>query len=212
MDQTTRGRIVTGLTAALLLSATASAQSDPTAAASRVTARDGAASFEVATNMFGTTVQGKSSALATATVVGTGGAGLQIAHMEATLPAASLKTGIKLRDQHMLKYIFQTPDGQVPDVQFAGDGADCTRSEKSAAYTCTASGTLSLRGVSRPFTMALEVTPQGQAYHVKGDGTVALSAYGIPRPSQFGVKTEDEVKIHVEFTARAQSATAAGVR
>ena len=32
---------------------------------------------------------------------------------------------------------------------------------------------------------------------------VKLSAYGIERPSQLGVTTTDDVKLHLEFTAKA---------
>ena len=34
------------------------------------------------------------------------------------------------------------------------------------------------------------------------DGTVKLSAYGIEQPSQFGVHTLDDVKLHLDFTVR----------
>ena len=40
-------------------------------------------------------------------------------------------------------------------------------------------------------------------------GQVTLSAYGIERPSQFGVRTEDEVRIRVDFSARRATSTTA---
>ncbi len=55
----------------------------------------------------------------------------------------------------------------------------------------------------------------GDAYRAAGDGIVKLSSYGISRPSQLGVTTTDEVKLHLEFTAKAaasQMARAGDVR
>jgi hypothetical protein len=60
--------------------------------------------------------------------------------------------------------------------------------------------------------MTLEVVQDGDLYRVKGDGRVALSTFGIARPSQLGVTVEDEVKLHVEFNARRPPTTTARVR
>ena len=67
------------------------------------------------------------------------------------------------------------------------------------------SGELAIRGTSRPFSMTLVVRPQKDTYRVAGDALVKLSDYGITPPSQLGVTTRDEVKLHVEFTARIAS-------
>ena len=40
---------------------------------------------------------------------------------------------------------------------------------------------------------------------VPGNATVKLSTYGIPPPSQLGVRTEDEVQLRVEFVAKPSS-------
>jgi hypothetical protein len=57
--------------------------------------------------------------------------------------------------------------------------------------------------------VTLEIEQNGEAYRVKGSGQVTLSAYGIERPSQFGVRTEDEVRIRVDFSARRATSTTA---
>ena len=172
---------------------------------------EGSVSFEVATNVFSTTVAGKSTALAGSTTVRETGAELQLEQVEATVPVTSLRTGIRLRDEHMRKYIFETGDGQLPDVTFSARNISCSQAS-SNAYTCPTSGTLSIRGTSRPIDVELKVLKNGDGFHVSGDTLVTLSSYGIERPSQFGVRTDDKVKIHVEFKASSAAATSARAR
>ena len=177
--------------------------------ATRVSVAAGTVSFEVATNVFGTTVRGTSRALMAAALVRSSATELRLERLEASMPVTSLRTGINLRDQHMLKYIFKTADGQLPDLHFAADAADCPRRDAGAALACVASGALTIRGAARPFAVTLEIEQNGEAYRVKGSGQVTLGAYGIERPSQFGVRTEDEVRIRVDFSARRATSTTA---
>jgi polyisoprenoid-binding protein YceI len=172
---------------------------------------EGSVSFEVATNVFSTTVAGKSTALAGSTTVRETGAELQLEQVEATVPVTSLRTGIRLRDEHMRKYIFETGDGQLPDVTFSARNIRCSQASPNG-YTCPTSGTLSIRGTSRPIDVELKVERNGDGFHVSGDTLVTLSSYGIERPSQFGVRTDDKVKIHVEFKASSAAATSARAR
>ena len=72
------------------------------------------------------------------------------------------------------------------------------------------SGQLTIRGTERPFAITLNVKKVGNAYRAAGDGIVKLSTYGIARPSQLGVTTSDEVKLHLEFTAKASQMLARG--
>ena len=162
----------------------------------------GSVGFEVATNVFGTTVKGKSRSLTGNTRLRESRDGrLRLDAIEALVPVSTLRTGIALRDVHMRQYIFETDDHQTPDVRFTAADAQCHRTAKKA-YACTASGTLSIRGTARPFSIALAVTRDADAFRVKGNGKVALSAYGIERPSQFGVRTGDDVAIDLDFSAR----------
>ena len=170
----------------------------------------GSVTFEVSTNVFSTAVRGQTNAVTGSTRLRDNGSALRLEQLEAVVQVSSLRTGIKLRDEHMRKYIFETADGQVPDVRFSAESADCPPS--NGGYACSTSGSLMIRGASKPFTIELKVTKKGEVFHVTGDGKVALSAYGIERPSQFGVKTEDEVRIHVDLTARNVVTAAARIR
>jgi polyisoprenoid-binding protein YceI len=153
-------------------------------------------------------VRGKSTALAGSTRLRDAGAALQLEEIEATVPVSSLRTGITLRDEHMRKYIFETGNGQLPDVVFSASSAQCSQTSAASVYTCPTSGMLAIRGTPRPIDMELKVSRNGDGFKVSGDGMVALSSYGIERPSQFGVRTDDKVKIHVEFKARRAPASA----
>ena len=171
----------------------------------------GSVTFEVSTNVFSTTVRGQTNAVTGGTRLRDNGSTLRLEQLEAVVSVSTLRTGIKLRDEHMRKYIFETPDGQAPDVRFSAESVDCEQST-GGGYACSTAGALTIRGSSKPFTIELKVTKNGEAFHVTGDGKVALSAYGIERPSQFGVRTEDEVRIHVDLNARNIATAAARVR
>ena len=174
---------------------------------------DGATvSFEVTTNVFSTTVRGKSTAIVVNTQLRDDGAALHLERIEATVPVATLRTGIKLRDEHMRKYIFETRDGQAPDLRFSADRAQCSQAPNAGTYTCPTSGILFIRGTARPLQLELRVSRNGDGFKVTSDTSVTLSSYGIERPSQFGVTTEDTVRIHVELTAKSTVPTTAQAR
>jgi polyisoprenoid-binding protein YceI len=205
MGRRFRSEVLLSLAAIALTANSAIAQPSLSTGAALVNITEGTVSFEVGTNVFGTTVRGKSNALKARAGVRDGASGLRVERLEASVPVTSLKTGIGLRDRHMLQYIFRTESGQLPDVRFVADQAECQRDVREV-YACVASGLLTIRTNSQPFAIRLEVTPDRSGYRVRGEGRIALSAYGIERPSQFGVTTDDEVRIHVDFAARAGAA------
>ena len=172
------------------------------AEAATVAVNGGTASFDATTNVSAVSIHGKSNALEARVQVRRAAEGLVLEQIEATVPVKTLGTGMGLRDEHMRKHVFTTPDGQVPDLHFTAEKAVCP-GNAGGETTCQVSGNLSIRGVARPFTMALKIREaNGSTFRAAGDGIVKLSAYGIPQPSQFGVKTTDEVKLHLEFTGK----------
>ena len=124
------------------------------------------------------------------------------------VPVKTISTGMGLRDEHMRKYVFTTADGQVPDLRFTADAVACRG--PAAQRTCELAGQLTVRGTVKPFTMTLKVSHDGSAYRGVGDAVVKLSVYGIPAPSQLGVRTDDDVKLHLDFTARPTPGAATG--
>ncbi len=167
------------------------------------TVEGGAASFVVNTSVPGISVKGKSTALEARAVVQRGADGLRLEKMQASIPVKSILTGMAVRDEHMRRYIFATADGKTPDLQFESEGTACAaQAGRSSDFSCQVSGTLAIRGAARPFSIALKVRAEGPVYRAAGESTVKLSDYGIEQPSQFGVKTADEVQLHIEFSGR----------
>jgi polyisoprenoid-binding protein YceI len=159
------------------------------------------ATFQVGTNMPGLFVRGKSDALQARVQIRRSADGLTIEHIEAQLPVKTLATGIALRDQHMREHVFTTPDGQIPDVKFEGEGVSCPGIVGGREATCKLSGTLSIRGTPRNFSMMMKIreSPGAPVFRAGGRGVVKLSEYGIEQPTQFGVKTENEIQLEFEF-------------
>ena len=173
----------------------------------------GTAAFEASTNMPGIEVKGKSGALTAHVELSRDADKLVLQRIEATVPVNSLATGMKVRDEHMRRYIFTTPDGKEPDLRFVADNGLCGASGSGREFTCQLAGNLTIRGVARPLSISLHVKEQGSAGSLRaaGDGLVKLSDYGIEPPSQFGVKPSNDVKFHLEFTGRAKPAQAANL-
>uniref|UniRef100_Q01ZW2 Lipid/polyisoprenoid-binding YceI-like domain-containing protein n=1 Tax=Solibacter usitatus (strain Ellin6076) TaxID=234267 RepID=Q01ZW2_SOLUE len=170
----------------------------------------GAASFVANTTVPGVSVKGKSTALEARAVVQHQGEGLRLQDVAATVPVKSILTGMAIRDEHMRRYIFTAPDGTTPDLRFETPDALCTpQSGHAGEFSCKLSGTLAIRGVARPFVIPLKLRAEGQAFRAAGDATVKLSDYGIEQPSQFGVKTANEIQVHLDFTAKEAAATLA---
>jgi polyisoprenoid-binding protein YceI len=190
---------------------TAAAQGAAATAATPVEVRGGTASFDVGTNVPALSVKGKSNALEARGRIVPGANGPQLEQIEATVPVKTLNTGMGLRDEHMRKYVFTTSDGQTPDVKFVAKSAACTKTGGNSS-TCDVTGDLSIRGTARPFTIALKVTENADSYRAAGEGIVKLSTYGIAQPSQLGVRTDDEINLRLEFTARPAPVATTGVK
>jgi polyisoprenoid-binding protein YceI len=196
------------LVSAMVAARLAAAGSDPW---SPLEVRGGTASFDASTNISAITVHGKSTELVARASVLEGPAGISLDHVEATVPVKSLATGMTVRDEHMRKLIFTNPDGAMPDVTFVSREATCAAQAAKGPAACTVSGDLAIRGILRPFTMTLTVSRDGGGFRAAGDGIVKLSAYGIEQPAQFGVRTRDEVKLHLDFSARPSGVSMARV-
>jgi polyisoprenoid-binding protein YceI len=193
---------ISGLTTSL------AAAADGADAWTPVEVRGGTATFEANTSISAISVHGKSNQLTGTARLREGSDGLALEGLDAMLPVQSLNTGMGLRDEHMRRYVFTTPDGKVPDLHFTSQKAACTQAGTGRA-TCTLEGAMTIRGNERPFKMQLAVTKAGPSFRAAGDTVVKLSTWGIERPSQFGVTTEDDVKLHLEFVAQPSATTTA---
>lgn len=171
------------------------------APAASFTLDGGLVAFDVGTNISAVSVHGKTTQVRGAARVRKNGAQVLLEEVNASVPVEALSTGMGLRDEHMRKYIFTTSDQKVPELKFSGENMACP-AEASGDASCQVTGKMTIRGVEKPITIGLKMKAAGGAYRAIADGTVKLSDYGIERPSQFGVKCSDEVKIHIELQGR----------
>lgn len=155
--------------------------------------------FYASTNVPGVEIKGKSTSLTAHTEVTRSENAIILAAIDASLPVKSLDTGMKVRDDHMRKYIFTTADGEQPDIRFSSRKVTCPSAQE---FSCQLAGEFSMRGIARPFEISLRIKQSGSAYRAEGDGIVKLSDYGIDPPTQFGVKPLNDVKFHVVLAAK----------
>ena len=174
----------------------------------------GTVTFVVTTNVPGLSVKGKSEALRARVLMQRASQGVTLERVEAWLPVKTLTTGIALRDQHMRQDIFTASGADVPDLHFQAGNASCAGVMAGHEAPCTLSGNLTIRGVPHDFSMALKIHETGSAplLRASGDGLVKLSDYGIEAPSQFGVKTANEVRVHIEFPDTVATTDTGGTR
>lgn len=161
----------------------------------------GTATFDSSTTVPVISIHGKSTALEGRARIRQDGHSLIVEQLEAVVPIRTLSTGMGLRDEHMRKHVFTAPDGSLPDVRFVADRVVCV-GPAGAKRTCQLSGDLTIRNTSRPFAIALDVRSDGSAFRAVGDGIAKLSTYGIAAPSQLGVTTHDDVKLHLDFVVK----------
>lgn len=164
----------------------------------------GIASFHVTTNIPALEVSGKSSALRARVQMHRDTTGVTLERIDAWMPVKTLVTGMALRDEHMRRLVFTTAVGDVPDLRFESGKIDCPGVAPGHEATCTIAGTLAIRGVERGFSIPLKVRQEGNgsAFRATGEGIVKLSDYGIEQPSQLGVKTSNEVKLHFDLNGK----------
>jgi polyisoprenoid-binding protein YceI len=166
--------------------------------------------FTVPVNLRVLTIHGWTRALTGSVAVAPDEGGFALRDAALRVAVASLSTGMRLRDRHMRERIFATEDGGLPDVVFDSHASRCRLAGETAF--CFVEGRLAIRARGRPFTVDLRVTRGGGAYRAAGEGRVRLSDYGIERPSQFGLKTADEVLLEIEVVGELAPPNAADDR
>jgi len=202
--------------AAAVCTAMAWGAEPPPPAPLNVQVEGGVVRFDSGTNFSAVSVHGKAAGLRAAVQARRADGTLLLEDIQASLPVKTLSTGMGLRDEHMRKYIFTTAGGTLPDLKFTAGNLKCPV-QPARETPCQIAGDLSIRGVAKPFTMTLKVRQDAASpavFKAAGEATVKLSDYGIERPSQLGVQTQDEVKLAIEFTGKetVSSARAGGAQ
>ena len=124
---------------------------------------------------------------------------------EIVCQAATLVTGVEGRDDNMRDHLDTKNHAEIrfrlDQFKAAPDGLD----EANQKVRGEVSGTMTIRGQSKPFAMpvAVEVDAQKRVV-VTGQAPLKLSDYGVPVPSQLGlINMQDEVVVWIALRARA---------
>ena len=165
-------------------------------------ATSGSVKFIATTNIGAISIHGESKALMGRVHAQPAGGQINVDQLEAHLDPKTLSTGMSLRDDHMRNKIFTVGDA-IPELRFAAAKIQCPHPESAKETACQVQGTFTMRGISKPFAIALKVRQAGQgAFRVSGEGSIKLTAFGVEPPCQLGVCVTDDVQLKLEFQAR----------
>ena len=154
----------------------------------------GSVEFEAPVNIKALTIHGKSNQVEGSLLVD----GLRLTDINIRIPVNSLSTGMKVRDKHMRERIFQTEDGELPDIEFYSSEANCTGQTDN--MECEVKGFLKIRSLPKEVSIPLRVTYKGGKYQASGETVIKLTEYDISPPSQFGVKMQNIIIIRFEVS------------
>jgi polyisoprenoid-binding protein YceI len=112
------------------------------------------------------------------------------------VPTTQFHTGIGLRDKHLREAIEAE---KHPDATLVVDKSAIKLPEAGAA-SGTASGALTLHGVTRTAPFNYTITKKGDAYRVHAEFSVTLADYQIKKPCYLGVCVGDVVKVSTDLT------------
>jgi polyisoprenoid-binding protein YceI len=115
------------------------------------------------------------------------------------IDAATLTTGIDLRDERMRKKHLETD--RFPIILFTLSGLGRIEPVSGDRYSVILDGTLMLHGVSRPLTAQAIAHLSSTSFEVEGKVPLRLSAFQIPIPSFLFISMEDEVVVSFKVKA-----------
>jgi polyisoprenoid-binding protein YceI len=111
----------------------------------------------------------------------------------------TLDTGIALRNQHLRETYLEVGKGVGYDTATLSNigfkGLDPGRPEGKGSFT----GSLTLHGVTKTVTGAVDVQPSPRGLRVTAAFPVNLSDYSIPEPRYLGIGVKNTVHVEVVF-------------
>jgi polyisoprenoid-binding protein YceI len=109
----------------------------------------------------------------------------------------TLDTGIGLRNEHLREKYLEVEKGPafgtatLSGIDLKGFNPDAP--EGKGSFT----GVLTLHGVTKTVTGAVELRQTGADLHVRASFPVTLTDYGIPKPRYLGIGVKDTVQVEV---------------
>jgi hypothetical protein len=117
--------------------------------------------------------------------------------VKVSVPLASMKTGISIRDKHMHEKYLQTPNYPTADLQVPRAGLKILGGGGSVNQETT--GTLVLHGKSKPVTFRYNGSREGSKVKVRGTMHINMNDFGIEVPAYLGVTVKPDVDIVAQF-------------
>jgi polyisoprenoid-binding protein YceI len=112
----------------------------------------------------------------------------------------TLDTGIGLRNEHLRERYLEVAKGPDFDTatlsQIDLNGIDPGAPQGNGSFT----GMLTLHGVKRKVTGAVDVRPAGTGLRIRASFPVALPDFNISKPRYLGIGVKDVVRVEVTFT------------
>ena len=120
-------------------------------------------------------------------------------HGSLTVDLRTLDTGINLRNEHLRDTYLEVTKGSgfdtatLSEIDLTGFNPDAPAGK--ASFT----GALTLHGVTKPVTGAVDVRQSGAGLRVKAAFPINLTDYSIREPRYLGVGVKDTVTVEVTF-------------
>ncbi len=121
-----------------------------------------------------------------------------------SVPVASLRTGIDLRDEH-LRGDSWLDAARNPNITLEISGVEgATRLEPNTATRLRLRGTFNLHGVARPVTINATVRwiPDSNQVRAQARFTVRLTDHNISVPAPVRLKVSNDIVVNVRLNAR----------
>jgi len=115
--------------------------------------------------------------------------------IEFTVPAKSIFTGIKKRDQHMYELI---KANEFKEVSFKGKLIDDFDLNKNKKQILNIKGLFTLAGVSKEITLNIELTPEQKGLKLNATWSLLITDYNLKRPTKVFFKVNDKHKMGVD--------------
>jgi polyisoprenoid-binding protein YceI len=116
-----------------------------------------------------------------------------------TAPLTNIKTGIGLRDKHLRNYL---KTDKHPNATLVVERSKLKLPDDKKTTRGSATGKLTLNGVTKDHKFTYKAKRTGSDYHVQGLSEIDIRDYKIEVPCYLGVCVKPDVKIKVKFKLR----------
>ncbi len=123
---------------------------------------------------------------------------------DAAIPLEAFDSGNRLRDEHAAEALELF---LYPEASWSVEQVDVMRREPQgpswSEATLTASGPLTLHGVTEELSVEVRVKRSGDTVTFEAGFPLSLEAFGIERPGLLGVRIQDTVTVQISLRAPA---------